>query len=59
MITQLGIWQCGVHGTIEELMNWTIIAKVVKLGVDVGENVESNLKYYVEMHMSHIAIIKL
>ncbi len=59
MITQLGIWQWGVHGTTKEVMNWTIIANVVKLGVDVGENVKSNLKYYVEMHMSHIAIMKL
>jgi len=40
-------------------MNWTIIAKIVKLGVDVGENVEFNLKYYVEMYMSRIAIIEL
>lgn len=59
MITQLGIQQWGVHGTTEELMHWTIIAKLVKLGIDVGENVDSNLRYYVEMHMSHIAIIEL
>jgi hypothetical protein len=59
MINQFGIQQWGVHGTNEELMPWTIIAKLVKLGVDVGENVDYNLRYYVEMYMSHIAIIKL
>jgi hypothetical protein len=47
MRTQLGIQQCGVHGTIEELMTWTIIAKLVQLGVDVGENIDSNIRYYV------------
>lgn len=59
MITQLGIQQWGVHGTTKELMTWTIIAKLVKLGVDVGENVDYNLRYNVEMHMSHIAMVEL